>query len=111
MVTRTFINKYDDRPLIRLLNIFGFLQINLNFWPKISTILLGNTLLYCHICFFSSSSFLKDKKANFLVLWIATRLGCLRIFKFGLLTQGLLTQNWQPVNNPTRVVLDRQPVV
>ena len=48
---------------------------------------------------------------NFLVLWIATRLGCLRIFKFGLLTRGLLTQNWNSVNNPTRVALERQPVV
>jgi hypothetical protein len=35
-----------------------------------------------------------------LVFWIATRLGCLRILKFGLLTRGLLTQNWKPVNNP-----------
>jgi hypothetical protein len=46
-----------------------------------------------------------------LVLWIATRLGCLRIFKIGLLTRGLLTQNWKPVNNPTWVALERQPVV
>jgi hypothetical protein len=38
---------------------------------------------------------------GFVVLGIATRLGCLRIFKFGLLTRGLLTQNWKPVNNPT----------
>jgi hypothetical protein len=31
-----------------------------------------------------------------LVLWIATRLGCLRIFKFGLLTKGLITQIGNP---------------
>ncbi len=45
------------------------------------------------------------------MLWIATRLGCLRIFKFGLLARGLLTQNWKPVNNPNRITLERQPVV